>query len=77
MNGGREDIEMGLDGLEADAGEVELVVMEVVESTGGSETSDGTEANDTSLCDFCCRASNARLDRQDVAHGLFLNPLWI
>ena len=46
MNGGREDIEMKLDGLEADAGEVELVVMEVVESTGGSETSDGTEAND-------------------------------
>ena len=47
MNGGREDVEMGLDGLEADVGEVGLVVMEVVESTGGSETSDGTEANDT------------------------------
>ena len=47
MNEGREDVEMGLDGLEADAGEVKLVVMEVVESTGGSETSDGTEANDT------------------------------
>ena len=47
MNEGRKDVEMGLDGLDADAAEVELVVMEVVESTGGSETSDGTEANDT------------------------------
>ena len=47
MNEGRDDVEMGLDGLEANVGEVGLVVMEVVESTGGSETSDGTEANDT------------------------------
>jgi len=48
INEGREDVEMGLDGLEADVGEVGLVVMEVVESSGGSETaSDGIEANDT------------------------------
>jgi hypothetical protein len=48
MSEGREDVEKGLDGLEADVGEVGLVVMEVGESSGGSETaSDGIEANDT------------------------------
>lgn len=45
-----EDVEKGLDGLEADVSEVGLfglVVMEVVESSGDSETSDEIEANDT------------------------------
>lgn len=48
MDEGREDVEKGLDGLEADVGEVGLVVLEVIGSSGGLETaSDGFEANDT------------------------------